>query len=264
MNSVTDQYRRVFNSEHYLAAFERFRRLTMTASAFWRGKFADALRSFDGELLTVVDVASGYGRFVPLFDKAFGSRRGRIFAIDSSPLMIHALQRRFQGRNDITIVQTEAQTWTPPTSAHLTFISEALHLFASPRQLFSRIKPYLAPGGTLMLRVSSHAQISSIEWLEDFGLLNRDKCRTLDVPSLIQMLNECGITDVSTHPVDESSWMPAADYRRMLAARSFSILGSLSSEEMEVGLRKVDRRIAGQKRIWRSSLMTAVIAKVKP
>ena len=260
MQNGSANYRGIFNSKSYVKAFEQFRGLSPAASRKWRECFVQILNISSNQPPTIADLACGYGRFIPLLNGAIKKRGGVVYAVDSSQTMIDAVTSKLKKHDRVRTVVADVESWTSPEKLSLAFVSESLHLFRNLSTLFSRVAQQLTPGGSVVIRSPSRSQISTIEWLSDFDLTDRDMSRTPDSKSIIDVARNCGFKNVSSKVIDESCWMPASEYRDMLACRSFSILRTISRSELTRGLQRVDRRIFRRKYVFRNCPTTCIIA----
>jgi predicted methyltransferase len=103
--------------------------------------------------MTVADIGAGTGLFTRLFAREVGPS-GKVYAVDiSRPFIDHTLRTsREQGLANVEgIVASATETFLPPESVDLAFLSDTYHHFEYPLKMMGSIHQALRPGGTLIV-----------------------------------------------------------------------------------------------------------------
>ena len=116
--------------------------------------------------MTVGDIGTGTGLFIPSFARAAGPK-GMVYAVDIVPDFLAFVEKRNReaGRNNVvTVLCTERSVELPEKSIDLAFICDVYHHFEYPQISLASIHRALRPNGDLVIIDFIRIEGVSSEW----------------------------------------------------------------------------------------------------
>jgi ubiquinone/menaquinone biosynthesis C-methylase UbiE len=136
-----------------------------------REQIADAAQISPG--MSVADIGSGTGLFLPTFSKEVGAD-GTVYAVDLSPqMLVHLRERKQAEQMDQVVVTecTEKSVELPANSINRAFICDTYHHFEFPRTTMATVHDALRKNGEVVIVDFERIPGETPEWI-----LNHVRC----------------------------------------------------------------------------------------
>jgi SAM-dependent methyltransferase len=255
----------VFGDSAYAHACSRYRRPPAQAVRLYLDVLTRLLARPPLAEPVVLDAGCGTGAFTLPLARLARARGGHAIALDRSAAMLDVLRRsltRAGAERLVTVRQGDVLTVELPGPCSLIWVSDVLHAIADVNAFSESVARLLLPGGTVAVRMSSHAQLRSYEWGAYFpAALSVDLRAHHDTGAVCAALERNGFGQVDVREVDESCWMPTATYVGLFEARSLSSLRLISDAEFASGMRRMRRACEGRARTFRGARTTLISAR---
>jgi SAM-dependent methyltransferase len=219
--------------DHFVDQFDQGRELSTVKQLLWLNLFKEHLDLNKSSY--VLDVGSGTGRFsIPIANEFKCS----VVGIDPSESML----------NKAKVKCLDKVQWLCGIGEALPFVkdcfdvclaSQVIHHFQNKPQAFAEMHRVLRPGGKVGIRLSSHAQLSTILDYRFFPSgLHIELERLPDVHVVREMLLTAGFGRLEEHVVRQPLFTSATDYLDKLRNKYASFLYLISQEEYQKGLKE--------------------------
>jgi len=227
-----------YDTEQY-QNYARGRALSEPQLRAWISAFAAVLP--EQRPLTGLDIGSGTGRFTPALAEEFGPVTG----VDPSVRMREIAQE--QSRHpDVRYLAGSAEDMPVPSGSAdyaLMFLSWH-HVQDKPRAALELAR-VVRPSGRLLLRANFSDHHPWPWWLEHFPRgLEVEAALFQPLHEVIAMFTAAGWRVASFGTVTEPAAGTRGDMLDRLRLRTLSFFGQLSPDEIEAGLRDIERSVA--------------------
>jgi len=137
----------------------------------------------------VADVGSGPGYFTTRLARAVGAR-GRVYAVDPEPEVLHVLVKRLNGAQNVTpVLSRDDDPMLPPASCDLALLVNAYHHVADGPAFVRRLVRCLKPRGRL----------AAIEWAYRDTPVGPPMGRRIPPEELLSVGRRAGLRPVARH-----------------------------------------------------------------
>jgi len=147
--------------DHYVEVFEGESREVSAK----RDAIVAALALSPG--MSLADIGSGTGLFLPAFDHAVGPK-GRVYAAEISPKFLEHLRdrREKEGLAQVEVVEgREDSVALPAASVDLAFVCDTYHHFEYPKSTLASLYQAIRPGGSLVILDFERIPGKSADWV---------------------------------------------------------------------------------------------------
>jgi len=159
--------------EHYVEVFEGESREVSAQ----RDAIVAALALSPG--MTVADIGSGTGLFLPAFDHAVGPK-GRVYAVEISPKFLEHLRERQkkEGLAQVEVVEgREDSVELRAASVDLAFVCDTYHHFEYPESTLASLYKSIRPGGSLVILDFERVPGQSSDWVLEHVRAGKQEAR---------------------------------------------------------------------------------------
>jgi SAM-dependent methyltransferase len=227
-----------YDAEQY-QDYARGRALTGPQLEAWIGAFAAALPR--RRPLAGLDVGSGTGRFTPALAEAFGPVTG----IEPSVRMREVAQERSAHPGVRFLAGSAEEMPVPSGSADYALMFLSWHHVQDKLRAVRELARVLRPAGRLLLRGNFSDHHPRPWWLEHFPRgLEADQALFQPLHEVIAMFTAGGWRVASFGTVTEPSYGTRGDMLGRLRLRTLSFFAQLTPDEVEDGLRRLERAVA--------------------
>ncbi|SCL34318.1 Ubiquinone/menaquinone biosynthesis C-methylase UbiE [Micromonospora nigra] len=231
--------RRVDYDREQYQNYPRGRALTEQQSRAWLNAFAAALP--ERRPLVGLDVGSGTGRFTPALARAFGPVTG----VEPSVRMREVAQAQSPHPGVRYLAGSAEDMPVSSGSADYALMFLAWHHVQDKPRAVRELARVVRPGGRLLLRGNFSDHHPEPWWLDHFPRgLEVDTALFPPLHEVIAMFTADGWRvakfDMVTHPTDETR----TDMLERLRLRTLSFFAQLSNDEVEAGLRSIEKTVA--------------------
>jgi len=159
--------------QHYVEVFEGESREVSVQ----RDAIVAALALSPG--MTVADIGSGTGLFLPDFDRAVGPE-GRVYAVEISPKFLEHLRERQKQEHLAQVVVVEGREDSvelPADSVDLAFVCDTYHHFEYPQSTLESLYKAIRPGGALVILDFERIPGKSSDWVLEHVRAGKEEVR---------------------------------------------------------------------------------------
>jgi len=249
----------VFDDPAYKTAFQQFRR--MRPDMFDR--YLACLERPDIPDGQALDVGCGPGLQAEMLLERLPAP-WTLTALESSLDMAAAARQwlsRFGARFSVRESRLEDLPDELNPSFDVAWLSEVAHLLGNAAQWTARLGSLMKPGGRILIRTSTHAQLKEREWYQFFpSALPVDLARHPDREALNKALSLAGFNHIVTTTIDESRPIEKDFFYSMMQNKAFSTLHDIEPNAFEEGLRLLRTHLIGKSEVKWCYEMTAYTA----
>lgn len=225
---------------------------------FWVQEAARWARLGPGS--SILDLGCGTGMFAIAFARLLSAT---VYGIDPSAEMLKVAREKNGGE---LVKWTEGRAEELPYadgSFHCVFASQVWHHLSDSRRAAGEVHRVLRPGGSLLVKTFSHAQLRAKPAFVFFpAMLPGQLTRYPDIGSLKELLRETGFATVLDCSHNWEEHQRLSDYVEAAEKRIYSMYSHLTEGEREEGLRKLRERLAkeGDVPVRNDDVNTLVVA----
>ena len=233
----------IFNDPEYRTAFEQFRR--MPDEVFER--YFACLERPNLASGQVLDVGAGPGMQTEMLLLRLPPG-WKVVALDPSvELSASAMVRLNKFGHRVSFLQCSFEEASIHGSYDAVWMSEVAHLLGEVSGWIGRLAACMRPGGRVLIRTSTHAQLRNRHWYRFFpSALQVDLARHPTKDALLNGLAEAGFERISAVAIDESRSVSTQLLLTMMRMRAFSTLHQLSRADLDNGLQLLHSSLNGQ------------------
>lgn len=199
----------------------------------------------------VVDLGCGNGSGLAVMARRWPA--ARLVGVDSSADMLAAAGSELGDFVGVSLIQAEAQTWTPETAVDVLVSNALLQWLPDHDQVLSKMAGWLAPGGWLAIQVPgnfdapSHTLLRELatnpQWTDKLSTVLRGADAVSDASGYYRILTDAGLTvdawettylHVLTGPDPVSRWTSGTALRPVLAVLSETDARQFSGQYAEL------------------------------
>jgi SAM-dependent methyltransferase len=246
-----------FSEKDYLPAFQEFRRLSEALLL----RYLDWARIDQNRTGRFLDVGAGPGiQAVRILDAL--PTTWSIVALEPTANLSAAAREAlapFGAR--AVVVEAQLSAFKELNGFHAAWLSEVVHVLGDPIAWAEDLSRLLAPGATAVIRTSTHEQLHTRKWYNEFPAARAvDLARHPSSKSVHAALLRSGFSSVEEIVIDESRMVSSMLYLSMLKARCFSTLRLISDREFIDGYELARKKFSLDGEVRFDYEMTAYVA----